>query len=125
MKIKVLASDDFRKKAKPLLKKYASLKKELFELSEQLEINPEMGISLGDGLYKIKVGVKSKGKGKSGGVRVITYLVSKIQIVENEEFKVVHFATIYDKSEYDTITHKGQESIIKEIDEEFGYDLVE
>jgi mRNA-degrading endonuclease RelE of RelBE toxin-antitoxin system len=125
MKIKVLASDDFRKKAKPLLKKYASLKKELFELSEQLEINPEMGISLGDGLYKIKVGVKSKGKGKSGGVRVITYLISKIQIVENEEFKIVHFATIYDKSQYDTITDKGQESIIKEIDEEFGYDLVE
>jgi mRNA-degrading endonuclease RelE of RelBE toxin-antitoxin system len=56
MKIKVLASDDFSKKAKPLLKKYASLKKELFELSEQLEINPEMGISLGNGLYKIKVG---------------------------------------------------------------------
>ena len=125
MKIKVLASDDFRKKAKPLLKKYNSLKKELFELREQLEINPEMGISLGDGLYKIKVGVKSKGKGKNGGVRVITYLVSKIQIVENEEFKIVHFATIYDKSQYDTITDKGQESIIKEIDEEFGYDLVE
>jgi mRNA-degrading endonuclease RelE of RelBE toxin-antitoxin system len=125
MKIKVLASDDFRKKAKPLLKKYASLKKELFELNEQLEINPEMGISLGDGLYKIKIGVKSKGKGKSGGVRVITYLISKIQIVENEEFKIVHFATIYDKSQYDTITDKGQESIIKEIDEEFGYDLVE
>ena len=75
MKIKVLASDDFRKKAKPLLKKYISLKKELAELRDQLEINPELGISLGDGLYKIKVGVKSKGKGKSGGVRVITYLV--------------------------------------------------
>jgi hypothetical protein len=56
---------------------------------------------------------------------VITYLVSKIQIVENEEFKIVHFATIYDKSQYDTITDKGQASIIKEIDEEFRYDLVE
>ncbi len=125
MKIKVLTSDDFRKKAKPLLKKYASLKKELAELRNQLELNPELGISLGEGLYKIKVGVKSKGKGKSGGVRVITYLISKIQIFENEEFKVIHFATIYDKSEYDTITDKGQKSIIKEIDEEFGYDLVE
>ncbi len=125
MKIKVLASDDFRKKAKPLLKKYVSLKKELAELRDQLEINPELGISLGDGLYKIKVGVKSKGKGKSGGVRVITYLVSKIQIVENEEFKIVHFATIYDKSEYDTITDRGQKNLLAEIDEEFGYDLVE
>jgi mRNA-degrading endonuclease RelE of RelBE toxin-antitoxin system len=125
MKIKVLASDDFRKKAKPLFKKYISLKNELSELREQLEINPELGISLGNGLYKIKVGVKSKGKGKSGGVRVITYFVSKLQVVENEEFKVVHLATIYDKSEYDTITDKGQKNLIKEIDEEFGYDLVE
>ena len=125
MKIRVLASDDFRKKAKPLLKKYISLKKELTELRKQLEINPKLGICLGDGLYKIKVGVKSKGKGKSGGVRVITYFVSKIQVVEAEEFKAVHLATIYDKSEYDTITDKGQKSIIKEIDEEFGYDLVE
>jgi hypothetical protein len=41
------------------------------------------------------------------------------------KIKVIHFATIYDKSEYDTITDKGQKSIIKEIDEEFGYDLVE
>jgi hypothetical protein len=44
MKIKVLASEDFRKKAKPLLKKYLSLKNELSELREQLEINPELGI---------------------------------------------------------------------------------
>ena len=125
MKIKVLASDDFRKKAKPLIKKYVSLKKELADLRNQLEINPELGISLGNGLYKIKVGVKSKGKGKSGGVRVITYLVSKIQVIENEEFKVIHLATIYDKSEYDTITDKGQKNLLDEIDEEFGYDLVE
>ena len=69
-----------------LIKKYVSLKKELADLRNQLEINPELGISLGNGLYKIKVGVKSKGKGKSGGVRVITYLVSKIQVIENEEF---------------------------------------
>ena len=125
MKIKVLASDDFRKKAKPLIKKYVSLKKELADLRNQLEINPELGISLGNGLYKIKVGVKSKGKGKSGGVRVITYLVSKIQVIENEEFKVIHLATIYDKSEYDTITDRGQKDLLDEIDEEFGYDLVE
>ena len=125
MKIKVLASDDFRKKAKPLIKKYVSLKNELADLRNQLEINPELGISLGNGLYKIKVGVKSKGKGKSGGVRVITYLVSKIQVIENEEFKVIHLATIYDKSEYDTITDRGQKDLLDEIDEEFGYDLVE
>jgi hypothetical protein len=32
---------------------------------------------------------------------------------------------MYDKSEYDTITNKGQKSVLDEINDEFGYDLVE
>lgn len=78
MKIKVWSSNDFLKKVKPLIEKYVSLKKRSAYLCNQLEINSELGISSGNGLYKIKVGVKSKGKVKSGGVWVITYLVSKI-----------------------------------------------
>jgi ribosomal protein L29 len=41
MKIKVLASDNFHKKAKPLTKKCISLKKELAALRNQPETNPE------------------------------------------------------------------------------------
>jgi mRNA-degrading endonuclease RelE of RelBE toxin-antitoxin system len=50
------------------------------------------------------VAIKSKGKGKSGGSRVITYVVS-----ENEE---VYLLTIFDKSEFDTIDDKSIEQII-------------
>jgi hypothetical protein len=60
---------------------------------------------LGNSTYKIRVAIKSKGKGKSGGARVITYVIS-----ENEE---IYLLTIYDKSEFDSIDDKIIKSIIK------------
>ena len=53
----------FEKDAKKLLKKYASLRNELIELGDELAENPTLGIPLGKDCYKIKIGIKSKGKG--------------------------------------------------------------
>lgn len=64
----------FDKQAKRLAKKYPSLKKDLEELLKELVINPELGIALGNNFYKIRLAISSKGKGKSGGARVITYV---------------------------------------------------
>jgi len=79
----------FEKDAKFLLKKYASLKLELLQLGKELIENPFMGTPLGRDCYKVRLAIKSKGKGKSGGARVITYVVQ-----DNEE---VILLTIYDK----------------------------
>ena len=76
---------------------------------------------MGNGLYKIRVAVKSKGKEKSGGIRVITYFVSKVKNDENGEYKVVSLVTIYDKSEYDTISDKEQKFIVDKINEELDF----
>ena len=76
---------------------------------------------MGNGLYKIRVAVKSKGKGKSSGIRVITYFVSKVRNDENDEYKVVSLVTIYDKSEYDTISDKEQKFIVDKINEELDF----
>jgi hypothetical protein len=59
----------FERQAKRLVKKYASLKKELWELSQQLSEVPEMGIPLGSNCFKVRIAIASKGKGKSGGAR--------------------------------------------------------
>jgi len=64
MVVKIITSKKFRRKAKPLLKKYRSLKGELKELEDKLLENPGLGISIGKSCYKIKLAVKSKGKGK-------------------------------------------------------------
>ena len=107
MSFEVIATRDFIRGAKKLLKKYPSLKTELNTLQATLEENPLLGIALGDNTFKIRFAVASKGKGKSGGMRVITYVV-----VQNEK---VYLADIYDKSEQANITDKELEELIKEI----------
>ena len=107
MSYSVIPIDKFKKEAKRLIKKYPSLKKELAELNITLQSNPAVGMSLGNNTYKIRVAIKSKGAGKSGGARVITYL-----IIENKE---VYLLTIYDKAEFETVDDKTLRRIIQNI----------
>lgn len=69
----------FEKYYKRYSKKYRSLPDDLLQLEKQLIQNPTLGVSLGDGLFKIRLAVKSKNKGKSGGFRVITYLIDVLE----------------------------------------------
>ncbi len=62
--------EHFEREAKRLKKKFPSLKAEINELINSLEENPFQGVALHDGFYKIRLGIKSKGK--RGGARVIT-----------------------------------------------------
>ncbi len=107
MSFEIIATRDFMKRAKRLLKKYPSLKTELSTLQITLEENPFLGTPLGGNTFKIRLAVASKGKGKSGGIRVITYV-----IIQNEK---VYLADIYDKSEQANVTDKELEELIKEI----------
>lgn len=74
MRFRVILIDNFKREAKRLLKKYPSLKNELVVLQQQLLENPRMGIQIAENVYKIRLSVKSKGRGKSGGMRVITFV---------------------------------------------------
>ncbi|MEO6683153.1 MAG: type II toxin-antitoxin system RelE/ParE family toxin [Ginsengibacter sp.] len=95
----------FEKQAKRLAKKYPSLKNDLGVLFEKLGDNPEQGTPLGKNFFKIRLAISSKGKGKAGGARVITYV--KVTAT------VVYLTSIYDKSEKSTITDKELEQIFK------------
>ena len=101
MNVEELVSDNFRKEAKKYLKKFPSLKNELVELSDSLLLNPKQGVKLTETTFKIRIASKSKGKGKSGGFRVITYLVETIE--GEDETVVVTLLSIYDKSEISTL----------------------
>lgn len=79
MSVEIIASHNFRKEAKRLLKKYPSLKGELQNLNALLAENPTSGTPLGHNCYKIRLAIKSKGKGKSGGAKVITHVVVSIR----------------------------------------------
>lgn len=117
MNVKIVASTNFRKEAKKLLKKYASLKKEFEDLNKELQSNPYLGDAIGKKCFKIRLGVKSKGKGKKSGLRVITYIVFKVQKIKNGLIKVNLIST-YDKSEYETISDKDLIRLIQEVEEE-------
>ncbi len=119
MKTKVRVTKSFKKQAKKLLKKYASLRNELMELESILLNNPYHGTKLNENLYKIRVAVKSKGKGKSGGLRAITYLETEVVILTESmsNFEItVNLIAIYDKSETENITSKEITELIKNID---------
>ena len=72
MSYSILPTHKFEKELKRLLKKFPSLKKEYKELIEEITRNPEAGTFIGSNCYKIRIAIESKGKGKSGGARVIT-----------------------------------------------------
>jgi len=86
----------FEKQAKRLVKKYPSLKNELLTLIQTLKIVPNHGVSLGNNCFKIRLSIASKGKGKSGGARIITHIT-----VANE---TVYLLSIFDKSEKENLT---------------------
>ncbi len=107
MSYNVKTIDVFEREAKRLIKKYASLKKEITALVEELKENPKQGTAIGKNCYKIRLSVASKGKGKSGGARIITNLV----VADN----TVYLLSIYDKNEKENLSDKELEELVKNI----------
>lgn len=95
----IIYTQNFRRRAKRFLVKYRSLRKDLERLEFEILENPRIGESLGSNIYKIRLGVKSKGGGKSGGLRIITYLLHELE--GNIE---IYYLTVYDKSEEESIS---------------------
>lgn len=104
MNYSVIAVPEFKKQLKRLAKKYRSLKTELAVLIEELEQNPTIGIPLVEDVYKIRLAIASKGKGKSGGARVITYMK-----IDDE---TVLLLSIYNKGEKDNIAVKELQELL-------------
>ena len=107
MDFNVIPSKRFKKEAKRLIKKFPSLKSELLTLEKTLINKPNSGILLGNNCYKIRISIQSKGQGKRGGGRVVTYLLSA-----NFE---VYLLTIFDKSEINSISVEMLRQFISEI----------
>lgn len=98
MNYKIETTDDFDKEIKALNKKYPSLKSDFQNVLDNLSIELELAINLGNGFKKIKFAIKSKGKGSSGGGRIITY-----ETIVAVDDTLVIFASIYNKGDYDSI----------------------
>ena len=104
MIFKIVVTDGFKKHAKSIAKKHRSLKSDLEKLIASLQEDPLQGEPLGKDCYKVRMAISSKGKGKSGGSRVITC----VKIVE----QTAYLLTIYDKSDKESISDKELDELV-------------
>ncbi len=107
MNYEILTISKFDKQYKQLIKKYPSFKIELEQLGLVLSENPVLGSPLGQNCFKIRLSISSKGKGKSGGARVITNIAVRNQIV--------YLLSIYDKSEKENISDLELQRLLSKI----------
>ncbi|CAN5183598.1 hypothetical protein BH20ACI1_BH20ACI1_27580 [soil metagenome] len=111
MSNKVVVRKNFQKQAKRLVKRYKSFLNDLQKLARELKENAALGTSLGGSVYKIRLAISSKNKGKSGGARVISYFYKLAE--------TVYLLSIYDKSETENISDNELKYLIGEVEADF------
>lgn len=108
MNYSIIFDDSFEKEVKRLSKRYPSIKQDLLALQKEIYVNPQTGTDLGGGLRKIRMKITSKGRGKSGGARVISFTV--VVAIEETEINLLY---IYDKADRDSIGMKEIEELLR------------
>lgn len=112
MSYSIKVTSNFAKEAKRLAKKYPSFKKDYEEFKNSLQENPLLGDELTPGIRKIRLAIRSEGKGKSGGARVITF-----NVLAEQQNGMVVLVLIYDKSDFSTV----DVNTVKELIRDEGY----
>lgn len=112
--ITISVSDDFAKEAKRLAKKYPRFKQDYKDFLVSIKNNPLQGDEITKNIRKIRMAIKAKGKGKSGGARVITFNI--LTDIENGQ---VVFLLLYDKEDASTV----KVNVVKQLVRDMGFDL--
>ena len=112
--ITISVSDDFAKEAKRLAKKYPSFKQDYKDFLLSIKNNPLQGDEITKNIRKIRMAIKAKGKGKSGGARVITF-----NVLANIENGQVVLLLLYDKEDASTV----KINVVKQLVRDMGFDI--
>ena len=115
MNFEIQTSSYFDAEAKRLAKRHRSFIDDLQDFRDSILKNPYQGTELSPGIRKVRLTIGSKGRGKSGGARVITftYLV-------NENDGVVILLLLYDKADASSI----KMNVVRQIIKDLGLDLL-
>lgn len=108
MNVTISTIDEFDRCVHRLAKKYKSLKNDLVTFQQELMKDPFIGSDLGGGVRKIRMAISAKGKGKSGGARVLTLNVLVSCDVD------VTLLTIYDKDEISNVSDEYIKWLVRE-----------
>ncbi|NKQ41787.1 MAG: type II toxin-antitoxin system RelE/ParE family toxin [Sulfurovum sp.] len=107
MNYEVIALEEFQRDVKKLHKKYRHIKDDILELVEKLEIAFDIGIHLGNNLYKIRVKNSDTG-GNSGGYRVVYY-------TKTSQDKV-YLITMYSKTQKENIDMSKLKPLLEKVE---------
>ena len=115
MNFEIQTSSYFDAEAKRLAKRHRSFIDDLQDFRDSILKNPYQGTELSPGIRKVRLTIGSKGRGQSGGARVITftYLV-------NEKDGVVILLLLYDKADASSI----KMNVVRQIIKDLGLDLL-
>ncbi len=102
---------DFDSEAKRLAKKYKSLRSDLLQFQKEIKKNPFLGTEILPGVRKIRMAITSKGKGKSGGARIISFIA--INDIESGDIILLY---IYDKSESSNIKTEYLKQLLRDLE---------
>ena len=102
---------EFERRAKALAKRYKSFVADFNNFLDSMSEDPFQGKSLGNGVYKTRMAITSKGKGKSGGARILTYNLTK----DTDNKVVVTLMSVYDKSDISNVKDNYIDNLVKQI----------
>ena len=111
MSFEILRSDEFTTSLKKLAKRHKSMAQDYARFLDDLKQNPFQGVEIAPNIRKVRLAISSKGRGKSGGARVITY-----NLLLSEHDGVIYLLLIYDKADASNV----KIHVIKEIIEGLG-----
>ena len=106
--MRVRTSEDFRVAFKRLKKRHKSLQQDFERLLASLLQNPMQGVELDGGVRKVRLAITSKGRGKSGGARVII----RVRIVADE----LQLLYIYDKADFENVNDTFLRDVMKRME---------
>lgn len=106
--MEIITTEEFKRCAKPLAKRYKSFNQDYQNLLDELEKNPRLGTDLGMGYRKVRMAIKSKGKGKSGGARIITFDTLELD-------NCLYLLFVYDKSDAENVNIDVLKKIVSEM----------
>ena len=109
MSYKISTIEVFDRQARQLAKHYPSFRDDYRQFLADLQENPLQGSDLGGGIRKVRMAIASKGKGKSGGARILTLNV----LVSNDAD--ITLLTIYDKNEIDNVSDEYIRWLVNEV----------
>lgn len=114
MNFKIQTTSYFDAEAKRFGKRYRSFVDDLKSFRDSITEDPFQGTEIMPGIRKVRMSIETKGRGKSGGARVITftYLVS-------EESGNVILLLLYDKADASSV----KSNVVKKIVKDLGFNM--